>query len=148
MNNKNGQALGFKNDKGGYELRSPSFKGSSAPKSVTSIGNGAPDLIVFEGFFDFLSYCTIYKNHPSAAADFLILNSTAFFEKSRPLMDSHAQVRLFLDNDQTGQNCIQKALTWSPFYKNESVLYSGYKDLNEWTISIGKQRKQSIRQGP
>ena len=27
-------AIGFRNDAGGWELRSPQFKGSSAPKSI------------------------------------------------------------------------------------------------------------------
>ena len=29
-------AIGFRNDAGGWELRSPQFKGSSAPKSITT----------------------------------------------------------------------------------------------------------------
>ena len=30
-------AIGFRNDAGGWELRSPQFKGSSAPKSITTL---------------------------------------------------------------------------------------------------------------
>ena len=49
-------ALSFKDDIGGYELRSPYFKGSGSPKSITFIDNNASGLSVFEGCFDFLSY--------------------------------------------------------------------------------------------
>jgi hypothetical protein len=46
-------AIGFKNDSGGYELRNQNFKGSSSPKEPKIIcEEGAKNLAVFEGFFD------------------------------------------------------------------------------------------------
>ena len=56
MNGKNLYGIGFKNDSGGYELRSPILKNSSTPKDITTINNGAEKAEVFEGFTDFLSY--------------------------------------------------------------------------------------------
>ncbi|MBW7892955.1 MAG: DNA primase, partial [Chitinophagaceae bacterium] len=87
-------ALGFKNDAGGYELRNASFKGSSSPKDITFIDNGAKDVAVFEGFFNFLSYRNMYYNQPEPARNFLVLNSTSFFEKSLPKMQEHERVHL------------------------------------------------------
>jgi|SRR6218665_75346 len=144
LNEKRFSAIGFRSNKGGFELRNPSFKGSTSPKSVTMVENDFQKLSVFEGFFDFLSLQTIQRN---AATDssFLILNSTAFFEKSRPLMKSYAKIHLYLDNDKTGQNLTQKALSWGDNYINESGLYKGYKDLNEWMQQIGKSQKQGLR---
>src|SRR5205814_954593 len=43
-------AIGFKNNAGGYELRSESFKGSSSPKDLTFFANKQANLSVFEGF--------------------------------------------------------------------------------------------------
>lgn len=139
-------AIGFKNRAGGFELRNPWFKGSSAPKAITSIENGSKELAVFEGFFNFLSYQTINQNQQSSPANILVLNSTSFFEKSRQLMDSHDTVRLFLDRDMTGKDCTAKALAWNERYRDESHLYKGYNDLNEWMQQIGKSQKKGLRQ--
>ncbi|MCH5598016.1 CHC2 zinc finger domain-containing protein [Niabella ginsengisoli] len=81
-NNKSYYALGFKNDAGGYELRSTYFKGSSHPKVPTLIKNQAATLAVFEGVFDLLSYCTICQHQPVAPRDFLVLNSVSFLNSN------------------------------------------------------------------
>ena len=107
---KNYYAIGFKNDAGGYELRNEKFKASSSPKDITLIKNNAEKLTVFEGFFNFLSYQAIHQKQEQPNTNFLILNSTSFFQKSLPLMQSHKSVHLYLDCDTTGQKCIQKAL--------------------------------------
>lgn len=137
-------AIGFKNDHGGFELRNQWYKGSIAPKAVTSIRNSNKELVVFEGFFDFLSYQTINLNQHPSAFNFLILNSTSFFEKSREYMEQHDRIYLFLDSDKTGQNCIEQALSWSPKYRDEGSLYKGYKDLNDWMQHIGKSMKNGL----
>ncbi|MFT4093502.1 MAG: CHC2 zinc finger domain-containing protein [Niabella sp.] len=66
-------ALGFKNDSGGYELRNEKFKGSSSPKDITFIDNGAKELVVFEGSFNFLSYLTMFYKQEQQESNFLIL---------------------------------------------------------------------------
>lgn len=147
LGNKTGKALGFPNDRGGYELRNASFKGTVAPKTITTFRHAVPELAVFEGFFDFLSYQTIHKDLAKARADFLVLNSTAFFEKNRPVMDNYEKVRLFLDHDFTGERCTKLGLSWGKQYQDESGLYQGYKDLNEWVRTIGKSQKRSYRPG-
>ena len=143
-NNRKFTAIGFRNDNGGYELRNQWFKGSSSPKAITSLITDNKELSVFEGFFDFLSYQTIYQQTP-VTSDFLILNSTAFFEKSLPFMSRFSSVKLFLDRDKTGQNCTQLALNNSTIFSDESKLYTGYKDLNEWMQQIGKSQKKGLR---
>lgn len=74
--------IGFQNNAGGYELRNQNFKGSSSPKSITFIDNGARSLAVFEGFFNFLSYLTMNRKAPKLPTNFLVLNSLSFFVKS------------------------------------------------------------------
>jgi hypothetical protein len=104
--------IGFQNNAGGYELRSENFKGSSSPKDVTFIDNRTDDVTVFEGFFSFLSFCTINKNLTSPLSNCLVLNSLSFFEKSRSLMEQYSQVHLILDRDSAGMNCTKQALQW------------------------------------
>ena len=124
-------AIGFKNIAGGYELRNRYFKGSSTPKDISIIKNGAKALLLFEGFFDFLSYLTMMQKVTVTEQDFLILNSLSFFEKALPVMREYDYCRLFLDNDTAGQNCSRYACSLDGRFKNESSLYRNYKDLND-----------------
>ena len=82
LQGKNCYAIGFKNDAGGYELRNEYFKGSSSPKDITLIDNGAKQMAVFEGFFNFLSYQSLHQKSEQPHSDFLILNSVSFLEKA------------------------------------------------------------------
>lgn len=135
---KNYYALGFKNDAGGYELRAPYFKGSSGPKAPTTIRNQAVYLAVFEGFFDFLSYQTIHLNQPVPLRDFLVLNSTSFFEMQLPIMQTYERVYLYLDNDKTGIKYTTLAVAKAPRrFSDERRLYAGHKDLNDWHQYFG-----------
>jgi hypothetical protein len=153
--NKKYRVIGFENNGGGYELRSENFKGSSAPKQVRFIdGNNAENerkqLLVFEGFFSFLSYKTLdqkglllSRSLTSRQESFLILNSLSFFEKSRELMEKHDAIHLFLDRDRAGIKYTENALKWSSKYRDESHHYSQHKDLNEYLI---KQYRSKLRE--
>lgn len=149
LKNKKYYALGFKNDSGGYELRNQYIKAGSSPKGPTFIDNKASELAVFEGFFNFLSHRAIFQHQNPANTNFLILNSASFFEKNLPRMQTHASVKLFLDNDDTGKKFTEMALKMDcQKFSDESKLYQHYKDLNAWTIQMGQTPKQHWRQSP
>jgi len=135
-------AIGFPNRSGGYELRNPSFKGSSSPKDITYIDNGQSSVSVFEGFFSYLSFHQLNQQKP-VPTNFLVLNSLAFLEKSRPLMEQHRDIHLFLDRDRAGQRLTEKALQWDQRYIDHREFYSGYKDLNEWLMDQHPPFRQS-----
>ncbi|MBT2561337.1 toprim domain-containing protein [Pedobacter sp. ISL-68] len=124
--------IGFKNNSGGYEIRNPFFKSASSPKDITTITNGGNSIAVFEGFFDFLSYLVISKDNKINKPDFLILNSLAFFEKAKPVMEQYDSAHLYLDNDAAGQNYSKRALSAGKPYVDESSLYTGCGDLNDY----------------
>ena len=86
------KAIGFKNNAGGYELRNEHFKGSSSPKYISFFGNKADNITVFEGFFDFMSYQSLHQNQQQLLTNFLVLNSTSFFERSLLLMEKHNSI--------------------------------------------------------
>ncbi|HTN39349.1 MAG TPA: hypothetical protein VL053_19895 [Arachidicoccus sp.] len=102
-------ALGFKNDIGGYELRSRNFKASSAPKGVTLIQNISDfelqekhkkqqTIAVIEGFFSFLSFFQLsFHNQIDLPVPdhFLVLNSASFFRKSFDLLDNYGEKFLY-----------------------------------------------------
>lgn len=156
LNQKKYFAIGFPNSAGGYELRSPNFKGSSAPKSTSLIHESkSENLVVFEGFFNFLSFQMLQKNRakdlddlPKLQPDFLVLNSLSFFEKSREAMEKYAAIHLCLDRDKAGLQATAKALLWSDKYKDLSKLYSQHEDLNEYLVNTSTLKlKKSQRQG-
>lgn len=146
LNDKIYYGLGFKNDSGGYEIRNRYFKTGSSPKDITTIQNGTKEAIVFEGFFDFLSFMAIHKNQVKSESDFVILNSVSFFEKARPFMEQHEKIRLYLDRDTTGQNYSRYALSLSDKYKDESNLYRHHKDFNDWIMNFGKSQRKNLNQ--
>lgn len=153
LNGKSYYALGFRNDAGGYELRNEYMKGSSSPKSPTTLsihGNQPydtmdirqPSLAVFEGFMDFLSYLALAVL-AGKITDFLILNSLSFFDKQLPRMQEFNKVHLFLDNDSAGNKMTATALQLDPHkFQDERKLYKNYADLNEWCQQQGKSNRQ------
>ncbi|PLK44915.1 toprim domain-containing protein [Emticicia sp. TH156] len=145
LNDKTYYGIGFKNDSGGFEIRNPYFKTSSSPKDITTFMNGSDEAIIFEGFIDFLSYKTLYKDLPENSCDFVVLNSVSFFERARPFMEKHNSIRLYLDKDATGQSLTQRALLMSSKYTDQSALYNGYKDLNDWLVNAGKPQKRRMK---
>ena len=156
LNKKTFYAIGFPNDSGGYELRNAYFKGSSSPKDITFINNHAPDITVFEGFFNFLSFLTYHQTASLLGKEneeftvlktnYLILNSLSFFEKTLSLMQQHRIVLLHLDRDTAGMNCTRQALKISQQFKDESTLYREYNDLNDWLVKKDQRQIQQIRQ--
>ncbi len=148
LNGKTFFGIGFKNDSGGYEIRNAYFKGSSSPKDITTFNNIAKEAAVFEGFIDLLSFIAMNQNQHQNLSDFVVLNSVSFFEKARSFMEQHEAINLYLDNDKTGQNYSQYALTLNNKYKDQSQLYKQHKDLNEWLVNIGKSQKKNLGHKP
>lgn len=135
-------AIGFLNISGGYELRNENFKGSSSPKDITFIDNQAKSVVVFEGFFDYLSYKMMNQKPANLQTNSLILNSLSFFNKSLQLMEKHERVDLYLDRDTGGIKFTREALQRdSTKYIDQSFLYEQKKDLNEW-LNQGQEVKR------
>jgi DNA primase len=134
INNKTFKAVGFKNDKGGWELRSEKFKGSIAPKSITTIKNAnAEKVAIFEGFMDFLSALT-YWGADVRTGDVIVLNSLSNLKKVD--FSGYYKINLFLDNDYAGRkvtdDLINKGNYIKPIINDYSRIYAGFKDFNEF----------------
>lgn len=137
-------AIGFKNNSGGYVLRSSISKRCSSSEMTTlnplgeltleTTGNKA---LVFEGFFDFLSWITNVKQM-IPQYDCCILNSITNIGKALPWIMKHSNIAAFMDNDQAGKETLQKIIDSVPNTAERDVciydmsrLYEGYNDLNE-----------------
>lgn len=136
-------AIGFKNNSGGYVLRSSISKKCSS-SDITTLG---PDgkmteqvtgnkVLVFEGFMDFLSWMTdVAQETPEY--DCCILNSVTNISRALPWIMKHSNIAAFMDNDDAGRDTLQKIMENVPDTAEDvcvydmSRLYEGYNDLNE-----------------
>ncbi|MCF2489683.1 toprim domain-containing protein [Dyadobacter sp. CY347] len=135
------KGVGFKNQSGGYELRSKGFKSCIAPKDLSFVENGRANLIVFEGFMDFLSYRMLPVFHV-ADASVLILNSISLVGRASKYLSAFPAKFLFLDNDQSGMNAAAQINQLYPRVVDMSLFYTGYKDLNEFLTQNSKCDEQ------
>ncbi len=131
VNEKSYFGIGFKNDFGGYEIRSKYFKGCIGSKAITTIeGKVAKTIVMFEGFFDFLS---AYQQFAIKDFSFIILNSVNQITHAMEyLMIKNPDLILtYFDNDDAGRKCFQTLRDCFPNTEDQSNHYNNHKDLNE-----------------
>ncbi|KAA6339448.1 DNA primase [termite gut metagenome] len=145
INDRNYFWVGFRNDRGGYELSNPSgFKGYTSPKEITTVRNNRDTCLVFEGFWDFLSYLTL-QDMKQTKHDAVILNSIANVSKAMDFIKVHKDIYTYLDNDEAGQRATRLVKETCPSINDRSVQYAGYKDLNDYLC--GKKQIQEKQKG-
>ena len=133
INGKSFYAIGFKNDKGGWEIRNKYVKICLNQKDITLIKNNSNKLLVFEGFFDYLSHVQFFDELKNDS-DYLILNSISLLKKSESIFLNYADIDLYLDNDIKGKETTLDLLTKYKNVNDKSDLYAGHKDLNEFLM--------------
>ena len=134
-------ALGFPNHTGGYELRSQEFKGSLGTKDISVVEGRSDTVLVFEGFFDFLTWVA-RLGKPDATV--VVLNSVAMKQRAVDAIKAlnPTTIRLYLDSDPMGKQTAEFFQAEFPHGSvvDESTLYAGYKDLNEWHVQTSLRR--------
>lgn len=140
-------AIGFLNDKGGYELRNPYFKGCMGRKAVTTYrsDNGKDDkrcCRVFEGFFDYLSYHTLVGLGALPAdkygtEDFIVLNSVANIGRVLRELDAYDRIYTYLDNDAAGRAATDTITgIYGDRVHDMAFVYRPHNDLNDFLCAI------------
>lgn len=109
-------AIGFKNNSGGYVLRSSISKRCSSsditmlgPDGMMTLSASSDKVIVFEGFMDFLSWIT-NVDQQTPQYDCCILNSVSNVAKALPWIMEHSSIAAFMDNDQAGRETLQNIM--------------------------------------
>lgn len=101
--------LGFRNDAGGYEIRSERFKGCVGHKGITVIGAEPSGTVsIFEGFMDFLSWLELSGERPTGTT--VVLNSVALLDRALPIIAERGggNVRCFFDTDAAGRKAFDR----------------------------------------
>ena len=125
-------AVSFKNDLSGYELRNKYFKGSTTPKTISTIPGHPERINIFEGFSDLLS-AMVYYQQPEPKNTTIVLNSLSHLRHLWEILPTFNQVNLYLDNDQAGQKAANEIQSRFPVAVNKSeILHGRYKDFNDF----------------
>ena len=146
MNDKNYFGIGFKNDSGGYEIRNKYSKICLGKKDVSTIKNGSENLKIFEGFFDFLSFKNVENFLEKKPSDYLILNSVSMIHNIKNSLGDYENIELYLDNDEAGNRAVEILKSENKNVEDCRILYSGFKDLNDWLIHKNPSNERQVQQ--
>lgn len=130
--------IGFQNDSGSFEIRNAYSKICLGKKDITLIEtepNPNNEILIFEGFFDFLTFKNLEK-FANSTSDYLILNSTAMLFKVEEKLKEYEKICLFLDNDANGKSVKAKIQNQYKNVEDCSLIYRDCKDFNEWYCRI------------
>lgn len=131
-NEKSYYSLGFKNDKGGFELRNQSFKGCTTPKAITTFEvPESKTVYLFEGFFDFLSALAFFGTSKPLNT-VIVLNSLSLLSQAKERLNKAVTVHCFLDRDKQGMATVEKLTADGMNVVDRSGIFEGYKDFNEF----------------
>jgi hypothetical protein len=147
--------VAFKNDEGGYELRSgghaddptkTGFKGAVPPKAITTLHaeqmtpGGA--VAVFEGFVDFLSWLA-HTGQREPPLPVIVLNSGTLKERGLAALRrlGAGTVQVYFDHDGPGRRLTAEFAAALPGVnvQDEAGVYQGYKDYNAMLEAMCQQ---------
>jgi len=147
---QNFYGLGFKNRSGGYEIRNSLnlvlHKASIGTKDITIADNHSDKWLVMEGFVDFL--CLPDFDGWGNKCNVIVLNSTALFERTFPILDNvpGKNIFLLLDHDDEGN---KKTAAFQQRYPSSMDIRArvlGYhKDLNERLVKEREMMEKEIK---
>lgn len=131
------KAIGFKNDKGGWELRNDRIKLGNSPKHWRTVLPPSEDVgsyatcDVFEGFFDFLSHLQ-YMGWDQPANPSFIMNSLVYSSFLLKEFDEFDTVALYLDNDAAASMYIERYFTDGKYILANKEIYPDFEDYNDF----------------
>jgi DNA primase len=150
VNEKKYFGVGFKTNRGSYEIRNKYAKLALGQKWFTWINNGHKSIIVLESWSDFIALIILYPKCEKSK-DFLVLNSLSMLSKADEVLNIYSEILFALDNDNAGSNATEKCLKkWNTdklYSKDIRYLFNGFKDVNEYLTykSIKTQRSIYIK---
>lgn len=133
--------VGYKNDDGGYVSRNGIF-----PKPINLGKSGIKTFVIpksnsisiFEGMFDFLSAIEHWKYPPRCTA--IVLNSVSNLSRAMPQLTGATTVYSYMDNDPAGRKATQKMKEAGLNVLDQSNIYEGYNDFNDFITNKPKTK--------
>lgn len=125
-------AAGWQNETKGWEVRNKYFKGCLGHKAITFLEGHAKNVIVFEGFVNFLSWRV---ENPGSDESVIVLNSLALLQAGIAKAKLFSRIDLFLDRDDSGLIATRDFLKVLPYASDRSSRYDGFNDYNDKIVA-------------
>lgn len=123
--------IAFKNDSGGYEIRSKYMNICLLKKDITTIKNDGKELLVFQDYPDLLTYKFLFETNESENTDYLILNSNSMIHKIKNEVVHYNKITIYFDNTQSGNFATEQVKSFSKKVVDGRILYSHLKNINQ-----------------
>ncbi|PWS32654.1 toprim domain-containing protein [Pedobacter paludis] len=125
---KNFFAAGWQNENGGWEVRNKYFQGCLGHKGLSFIEGNEDELVIFEGYMDYLSWK--YENE-DCSPSVVVLNSLSLLPAGINRARKFEYIEAYFDRDKAGLKATLDFKEALPMAKDCSGIYSGFKDYNE-----------------
>jgi hypothetical protein len=135
-------AAGHQNELGGWEVRNKYFKGCLGKKALTIIAGDPRQVVLFEGYFDYLGWL---HEHPEDKPTVIILNSLSLLEAATKVAMRFPQVDCFFDHDKPGRQATRTFLQALPYASDRSAIYKGFHDYNDKRKSDARDERNYIK---
>ncbi|MHB8871722.1 MAG: toprim domain-containing protein [Candidatus Doudnabacteria bacterium] len=132
-------ACSFRNDKGGYELRSNWHKYVAVPKHYTTFGEGTT-LNLYEGFINALS-SLCYFGMEEFQQTTIVLNGLGILRRLLDELPKYTKINCFLDHGEKGGDVAMdliRAKVGADRCYDHRYLYPIDMDFNDLLISLNK----------
>lgn len=130
---------GWKNDSGGYDLRSKYGKICIDNKDILTVKGSTEKFVLFEGMMDYQSAIALKEvSHKDNA---IILNTTAFTGRVINILKALniARPEIYFDNGKGGRKFSDIIKSEIPDAIDKAHLYLGFDDFNEKHLSLLKK---------
>ena len=129
--------IGFKNDKGGYEITVPSasvFKTCTSKQYSLIRGSDNKQVLVFEGVYDFLAYLTDRGiESDTLPCDVVVLNSSSTASDFTS-WNKYDVIHYLGDNDREGLRVLKMIKECNNNVIDHRSRYKDFKDYNDYLI--------------
>ncbi len=131
--------VGFKNDEGGWELRSQVHKYATSPKAITTINNDGCVLNLYEGFINYFS-SLVYFGVERMEGTTIVLNGLGMIWRILKDLNKYEKINLFLDWGQGGSNTTDliRSVVGADKCYDHRYLYKEDEDFNDLIIRLNK----------
>ena len=121
--------IALPNDKGGYAIRNTWFRGAVKPAGISTVHfTGGVEIMLFEGFMDWLSFIALY-GEPQYTA--VVVNSLIFIPMMIDVLRGYDKTHLWVDNDPAADSKVEYLLVNKIDVIDHRGEFDGYNDLNE-----------------
>jgi DNA primase len=131
-------AAGWQNEAGSWEVRNKYFKGCLGKKAISFIPGDHKRVVVFEGYFNFLSWL---KMHNVKGESIIILNTLSLLKDGISKAMQFSSIDLFFDRDAAGYRATVDFITALPYASDRSNFYKGFNDYNDKLVDGLKAKR-------